>query len=156
MSARHDHATDHATDDTTDQPTDVVAATDGQLSVGLYSNARVAGNLVFLAGHTALDDEGRVVHPGDPEAQLRYTLDTLVATLERLGATLRDVVSLKVYLTDVRAREALHAIRGEYFDPPYPASTLLGVTALALPGLTVEVDGVAVLPDRSDAGVSGH
>jgi enamine deaminase RidA (YjgF/YER057c/UK114 family) len=129
--------------------TDVVAASEGQLSVGLYSNARVVGDLVFLAGHTALDDDGNVVHPGDTEAQFRYTLDALVATLDRVGASLRDIVSLRLYLTDVRARSALYKIRAEYFEPPYPASTLLGVTALALEGLTVEVDGVAVLPEGS-------
>jgi 2-iminobutanoate/2-iminopropanoate deaminase len=54
-----------------------------------------------------------------------------------------------LYLTDVRARSTLYKIRAEYFEPPYPASTLLGVTALALEGLTVEVDGVAVLPEGS-------
>jgi enamine deaminase RidA (YjgF/YER057c/UK114 family) len=125
----------------------VVPAPAGQLSVGLYSNARVVGNLVFVAGHTALADDGSVVHAGDPEAQFRYTMDGIATTLASVGATLRDLIRIRVYLTDVRYREALHRIRAEYLQPPYPASTLLGVTALALEGLTVEVDGVAVIPD---------
>lgn len=126
---------------------EVVAAPEGHLAVGLYSNARVVGNLVFVAGHTALAPDGSVVSPGDPEAQMRYTLDGIAATLATVGASIKDLVRIRVYLTDVRYREALHRIRSEYFTPPYPASTLLGVTALAVEGLTVEVDGVAVIPE---------
>jgi 2-iminobutanoate/2-iminopropanoate deaminase len=126
---------------------EVVAATDGQLSVGLYSSARVVGNLVFVAGHTALAEDGSVVHPGDPEAQMRFTLDAIATTLATVGATIKDLVSIKVYVTDVRSREALYRIRREYFSPPYPASTMVGVAGLVLEGLTVEVDGIAVIPD---------
>jgi enamine deaminase RidA (YjgF/YER057c/UK114 family) len=126
---------------------EVVAATDGQLSVGLYSSARVVGNLVFVAGHTALAEDGSVLYPGDPEAQMRYTLDAIATTLATVGATIKDLVSIKVYVTDVRSREALYRIRREYFNPPYPASTMVGVAGLVLEGLTVEVDGIAVIPD---------
>lgn len=127
---------------------DVVPATDGQLTVGLYSSARVVGDLIFVAGHTALAPDGSVAHPGDPEAQMRYTLDAINVTLSQYGATVNDLVQIRLYLTDVRSREALLSIRREYFTAPYPASTLLGVTALALEGLTVEIDGVAVVPRR--------
>ena len=77
---------------------------------------------------------------------MRYTLDGIAATLATVGATLNDIVQLRLYLTDLRDRERILAIRREYFKAPYPASTLLGVTALALEGLTVEVDGVAIIP----------
>jgi len=124
----------------------VVAVPEGQLTVGLYSYARVVDRLVFIAGHTALDPDGSVVHPGDPEAQMRYTLDGIAATLATVGATLNDMVQFRLYLTDLRDRERILAIRRDYFKSPYPASTLIGVTALALEGLTVEVDGIAVIP----------
>ena len=124
----------------------VVAAPEGQLTVGLYSYARVVDDTVYIAGHTALGPDGEVVHPGNPEAQMRYTLDGIAATLATVGATLNDIVQIRLYLTDLRDRERILAIRREYFGAPYPASTLLGVTALALEGLTVEVDGVAVIP----------
>ena len=126
---------------------ETVASPDDHQSVGLYSYARVVGNTVYVGGHTALAPDGTVAHPGDPEAQMRYTLDAIVKTLESVGATLADMVSLTLYMTDLRYREAILAIRKEYFSPPYPASTLLGVTSLALEGLTVEVDGVAIIPD---------
>lgn len=125
----------------------IVGATDGMLTVGLYSLARVVGNLVFVAGHTALDDDGKVVYPGDPEAQMRFTLDAMNDTLSTYGLTLNDLINVRWYLTDVRYREKILKIRHEYFKPPYPTATLLGVNALALEGLTVEVDGIAVLPD---------
>jgi enamine deaminase RidA (YjgF/YER057c/UK114 family) len=126
----------------------VVHAPEGQLAVGLYSYARVVGDLIFVAGHTALGPDGAVLHPGDPLAQMRHTLDAINETLATYGATLNDMVQIRWYLTDVRYREAILAIRHEYFVPPYPTSTLLGVSALALEGLTVEVDGVAVRRDR--------
>ena len=124
----------------------VVASPEGQLTVGLYSFARVVGDTVYIAGHTALAPDGSVVSPGDPEAQTRYTLDGIAATLATVGATLDDIVQIRIYLTDLRDRERVLAIRRQYFKAPYPASTLLGVTALALEGLTVEVDGVAIIP----------
>lgn len=124
----------------------VVASPEGQLTVGLYSFARVVGDTVYIAGHTALAPDGSVVHPGDPETQMRFTLDGIAATLATVGATLNDIVQIRIYLTDLRDRERVLAIRRQYFTAPYPASTLLGVTALALEGLTVEVDGVAIIP----------
>ena len=124
----------------------VVASPEGQLTVGLYSFARVVGDTVYIAGHTALAPDGSVVHPGDPEAQMRFTLDGIAGTLATVGATLNDIVQIRIYLTDLRDRERVLAIRRQYFKAPYPASTLLGVTALALEGLTVEVDGVAIIP----------
>lgn len=127
----------------------IVPASAGQLTVGLYSNARVVDHLVFVAGHTALAPDGTVVHPGDPAAQTRYTLDAIADTLASVGASIADLVQVRIYLTDIRAREAVLEIRRQYFSPPFPTSTLLGVSALALEGLTVEIDGVAVLGRRS-------
>jgi enamine deaminase RidA (YjgF/YER057c/UK114 family) len=130
-------------DDRVASSTGVVPVPDGYLQIGLFSNARVAGDTIYVAGHTAIDADGKVVHPGDPEAQFRYTMNGIAHTLEQLGSSLRDLVRITVYLTDVRSREALHKIRAQYLDPPYPAATLIGVSALALEGLTVEIDGIA-------------
>ena len=98
----------------------VVASPEGQLTVGLYSFARVVGDTVYIAGHTALAPDGSVAHPGDPEAQMRYTLDGIAATLATVGATLNDMVQLRLYLTDLRDRARILAIRREYFQGAVP------------------------------------
>src|ERR1700734_919834 len=73
--------------------------------IGLSSSAREVGDTIFLAGHTAIDNNGAVVFPGDPVAQCRYTLDALERTLKTLASSLRDLVKITVYVTDVRYRQ---------------------------------------------------
>ena len=112
--------------------------------IGLSSSAREVGDTIFLAGHTAIDNNGAVVFPGDPVAQCRYTLEALERTLKTLASSLRDLVKITVYVTDVRYRQELHEVRKTFFAPPYPVSTLVEVSQLVFPGLTVEIDGIAI------------
>ena len=123
---------------------DTIDAPAGLLEYGLYSNGRVVGNTIYLAGHTALDGDGNVLFPGDPVSQYRHTLELMRATLETAGSSLAQLVQMTTYVTDIRYRAVLHDVRAEYFvEPPYPASTLVEVSGFAFEGLTVEVDGVA-------------
>ena len=131
------------TDDTS--MADTIEAPSGLLEYGLFSSARAVGNTIYLAGHTALDDDGNVLFPGDPVAQYRYTLESIRTTLDAAGSSLAQLVQMTLFVTDIRCRSALHSVRAEYFvQAPYPASTLVEVSAFAFEGLTVEVDGVAV------------
>jgi enamine deaminase RidA (YjgF/YER057c/UK114 family) len=114
-----------------------------------YSNCvRVSAgsSLLFLSGQVGMDPKGRVVGP-DAGAQTRQAIENLRVMLAANGATLDDLVRVTVYLTDMRHFDAVAAARLEAFPVNGPSSTIVEVRALALPGLLVEIDAVAVLPD---------
>jgi enamine deaminase RidA (YjgF/YER057c/UK114 family) len=104
-----------------------------------------AETILFISGQVAYDEEGRPAHPGDFAAQARAVFSALQAQVEAGGGTLANVVKLNTYLTDIRLRDELRAIREEFFGPKGPASTLVGVAALALPGWLIEVEAIAVI-----------
>ena len=87
---------------------------------------------------------GPAAKPADP-AQARATYSALKAQIEAGGGTLASVVKLTTYLVDIRHRADLTAIREEFFGKKGPASTLVGVTALAQPGWLIEVEAIAVI-----------
>jgi enamine deaminase RidA (YjgF/YER057c/UK114 family) len=104
-----------------------------------------AQTILFISGQVAYDDKGQPAHPGDFAAQARATFRALKAQVEAGGGTLASIVKLNTYLTDVRHRTELAQIREEFFGKKGPASTLVGVTALAVPGWMLEVEAIAVL-----------
>jgi enamine deaminase RidA (YjgF/YER057c/UK114 family) len=106
-----------------------------------------AQRTIFLSVQTSVDDEGRPVHPDDMGAQTEQAMDNLETVLREAGATLSDVVRLNIYTTDVDAFfESYGGMAGRLAEAGCrPASTLLGVTRLALPELLVEIEATAVL-----------
>jgi enamine deaminase RidA (YjgF/YER057c/UK114 family) len=102
---------------------------------------------VYVSGQTAWDAEKKLVGGSDLGAQARQVFRNLAAALEASGGTLADVVSLRIYIvnyTPDRAGAVGGALR-EAFSGGKPASTWIGVTALADPGFLIEVEAVAVL-----------
>src|SRR5262249_13575106 len=105
-----------------------------------------AHTVLFISGQVAYDAKGGPGHPGDFAAQARATYAAPKAQVEAAGgSTLANVVKLTTYLVDIRHRNELAAIREEFFGKKGPASTLVGVTALAQPGWLIEVEAIAVL-----------
>jgi 2-iminobutanoate/2-iminopropanoate deaminase len=115
--------------------------------IGHYSDAVRTGNLLFLSGCVPLDRDGRLVGEGDVVSQAHKVFENIGEVLAAAGAGFRDVVKLTIYLTDIADRVHMSAVRREFFDDWKPASTLVEVSALALPGLKVEVEAVAELPN---------
>src|SRR5262252_9329280 len=76
-------------------------------------------------------------------SEARATLSALKAQVEAAGGTLANVVKLNTYLVDIRHRNDLASIREEFFGKRAPASTLVGVTALAQPGWLIEIEAIA-------------
>jgi 2-iminobutanoate/2-iminopropanoate deaminase len=113
-----------------------------------YSNAvRVtAGPLLFIAGQVALDAEGRIVGKGDLRAQAVQVLENIRIILRAHAADMADVVSVTVYVTDIRAFNEIADIRLRYFPKDGPASAIVEVSRLALPELLVEISAVASVP----------
>jgi enamine deaminase RidA (YjgF/YER057c/UK114 family) len=101
------------------------------------------GKTVWLAGQTASDPKA----PFD--TQVREVFANLDKTIKAVGGSgLRDMVTMTVFVTDVRLGDEFVKIRQETFKECFPASALITVTALARPGLMVEVQGIAVVGSR--------
>ena len=108
---------------------------------------RVTGaeTILFISGQVDYDSKGGPGHPGDFAGQARATYAALKAQVEAGGGTLTNVVKLTTFLVDIRHRTELATIREEFFGKKSPASTLVGVTALAQPGWLIEVEAIAVI-----------
>jgi 2-iminobutanoate/2-iminopropanoate deaminase len=104
-----------------------------------------AETILFVSGQVAYDDRGEPAHPRDFPAQARAVFQALKAQVEAGGGTLRNIVKLTTYLTDIRYRTELIPIREEFFGKKMPAYTQLAVTALGQPGWLIEVEGIAVI-----------
>jgi enamine deaminase RidA (YjgF/YER057c/UK114 family) len=113
-----------------------------------YSNCLVAGNLVFLAGMTASDGKGGVAGDGTPHGQARQCLLKIRRMLKAAGCSMKDVVKLTVYVTDIGIRPDVTRARSEFFSPPMPCSTLVEVKGLADPRFVIEIDATAVKAGR--------
>ena len=102
------------------------------------------GNAVYTSGQVAMDSDGNVVGEGDMKAQARRALENVKSVLEAAGASMGDVVKITVYVTDIKRLGETHEVRGEFFPDPPPASTGIEVSALAFPGLLIEIEAIAV------------
>ncbi len=108
---------------------------------------RGGGRLLVCAGQASIDGEGRVSHPGDMGAQARQCLDNIETVLAGVGMSLRHVVRLNHYTTNVDRliAEGWEAVKERLQEAGCrPASTLLGVTRLAYPDLLIEMEATAV------------
>jgi 2-iminobutanoate/2-iminopropanoate deaminase len=111
-----------------------------------YADAVQAGEFLFISGMPPLDAAGTLVGPGDVEAQFAQVLSNLDGALRAAGGSPADVVKVMVYLTDVDDRPRINPQRIAYFGEARPASTLVEVPRLAIPGMVVEMEAVAYLP----------
>ncbi|MGA2089796.1 MAG: RidA family protein [Stellaceae bacterium] len=116
-------------------------------AISHYTDAVRFGDLLFISGVMPVDAEGRVVG-GDAVTQVRQVFKNMAAILKAAGAGFGDVLKVTVYLTDVADRPRINPVRQEVFGKTRPASTLIGVKELALPGMKVEIDAVAGLKPK--------
>ena len=104
-----------------------------------------AQTIVFLSGQGAIAGDGSLVGEGDFEAQTRQVFENMRTVLEASGASLADIVKMTVYLTDIGQVRDYGRIKSEFIEGPQPASTAVGVSGLALPGMLIEVEAIAVV-----------
>jgi enamine deaminase RidA (YjgF/YER057c/UK114 family) len=113
-----------------------------------FSPAVRAGNLLFLAGTTATDDNRQIVGPGDIVAQTRHIYRKFDALLRAAGGSVRDIVSTTEYVTTTENYDRTADVRREVFGgPPYPVATGVIVAGLLRPGALIEISAIAVLPE---------
>lgn len=117
-----------------------------------YAHAVRFGDLLFVSGLTAHDADDKLVGGDDPAAQARKILENLKAVLTAAGADFSDVLKVTVFLTDIADRTLINPVRQEFFGTARPASTLVEVSALALPGMKVEIEAVIGLPPLTSPG----
>ena len=113
-----------------------------------YTDAVRFGDVLYVSGVAPTDAQQRVVGGDDVAAQARQIFVNLEKILKSAGAGFEDVLKVTVYMTDVEERRLINPVRQEYFGSARPASTLIGVTSLAIPGMKVEIEAVVGLPRR--------
>ena len=111
-----------------------------------YSRAVKAGNLLFISGCTAKDTDA---HGGPPLEQLRVTLDKLVRIVAAEGGVPQDIVQTTTFVTRMAdwfpPSDDQQALFTQFFGSQKPTSSLVEITALAQPGLDIEIEAIAVL-----------
>lgn len=111
-----------------------------------YTDAVRAGDLLFVSGIVAVDREGNLVGGEDVVAQARQVFENMRAVLDAAGCGFEDIVKVTIFLTDVNDRPKINPVRQEVFGSARPASTLVEVSRLAIPGAKIEVEAVALVP----------
>jgi 2-iminobutanoate/2-iminopropanoate deaminase len=123
-----------------------IATADAPQAIGPYSQAIVAGDLVFTAGQIALDPATMEVVPGGVAEQTEQVLANLAAVLRAAGSDLGRVVKTTVFLADMADFNAMNAVYARWFGDHRPARST--VAAAGLPkGVRVEIDAVATRAD---------
>ena len=117
---------------------------DGTEVLGFYARTIKSGPFVFVSGTTSLDSKGRV-QGKDAAQQTLVTMRKIEAGLRSAGATLRDLTRLTIFVTDIRDMGAVTKVLAKALKGSVVASTLVAVSALAVPGLLVEVESTAVV-----------
>ncbi|HEY8173854.1 MAG TPA: RidA family protein [Dehalococcoidia bacterium] len=110
-----------------------------------YSRAVRVGEHIFVAGTTAVDAEGRVIGEGDAYAQTIAALRIIETALTKAGASMRDVVRTRMFVTDVSRWEEYGRAHGEIFGDVRPATTMVEVARLIDPAMLVEIEADAVV-----------
>lgn len=108
------------------------------------AQAYKAGDFIFVSGQAALDLHGNIVGAGDFEVQAAQAFENLRSVLEAAGSGMDKLIKVTIYVTDMANFDRVVAIRKRFFSPPWPADTLVEVSALALPELMIEVEGIAL------------
>ena len=110
-----------------------------------YSRAVRVGNIVEVAGTTAVDERGEVVGGNDPYVQTKYILQKIEKALSEAGASLNDVTRTRMFVTDISKWEEIGKAHGEFFRESKPAASMIEVKGLINPELLIEIEVTAVI-----------
>lgn len=112
-----------------------------------YSRAVRIGNVIESAGTTAIDESGQIVGLNDPYQQTKFIIAKIEKALVSAGATLKDVVRTRMFVTDIGHWEEIGRAHGEYFREIKPASTMVEVKSLINREMLIEMEVTAILQE---------
>jgi len=110
-----------------------------------YSRAVRVGNVIEVTGTVATDDNGKVVGENNPYLQTKFAIQKIGKVLERAGASLKDVIRTRMYVTDISKWEEYGKAHGEFFGGIKPCTTMVEVSRLISPEYMVEVEATAII-----------
>jgi len=111
-----------------------------------FSPAIQVGNLLFISGQVSQDNAGNIVGVGDCEAQARNIMSRLSTISEAAGCSMKDVVKITTFLTDIKDYPSFAKVRGETFPTTPPASSTVIVAGLVRPELVIEIEAIVNIP----------
>jgi enamine deaminase RidA (YjgF/YER057c/UK114 family) len=112
-----------------------------------YSRAVKVGNVIEVTGTVASGDDGNVVGKNDGYAQTKYIYEKIQKVLQRAGAEMKDVVRVRMFVTDISRWQEYGKAHSEYFKDIRPCNTMVQVSALIEPDYLIEIEATAVLED---------
>ena len=114
------------------------------------------GDLLFISGQAAYDDAGKIVSPGDFNAQAQLAFKNLERALRAGGSSFRNIVKVTIFLTDMSYFSEIVKLRGEYFSAPYPADTIVEVSSLYSKDAMIEIEAIAVADEAPEQTSTTH
>lgn len=110
-----------------------------------YSRAVKVGNVIEVTGTVAVDEHNQLIGEGDPYLQTKFILQKIEAVLLQAGASLKDVVRTRMFVTDIAQWEAYGKAHGEVFKDIKPCTTMVEVSRLIAPEYLIEIEATAIL-----------